>query len=189
MTQINAAPTMKRPTLTLAASLVRPAQRAGIPGRSVRVVTLRAGRAVTADKALPAKPIKAPPAKAPPAKAAKTKPVWIRPVSDYAIANRARCLQTHVELVRRFPACFGGPAKPLAIGIDAQLFEACPDIDRHAILFWLGEYTSTADYHRAMIGGADRVDLSGASVGVVTLSNAGHAKHQLKLCLAATVTI
>jgi hypothetical protein len=187
MTQSNAAPSSaKRPMLTLAGSLTRRGRVTGIPGRSVKVVTLRAVRAL---KAAPAKPIKAPPIKAPPAKAAKTKPVWIRPVSDYAIANRARCLQTHVELVRRFPACFGEPAKPLAMGIHEQLFEACPDIDRHAILFWLGEYTSTADYHRAMIGGADRVDLSGASVGTVTLSNAGHAKHQLKLCLAATVTI
>jgi hypothetical protein len=181
MTQTNTAPSSaKRPMLTLAASLVRPAQGARISGRSVKVVTLRAGRAVTADKALPAKP-------APPAKPAKTKPIWIRPLSKDAIANRERSRQTHVELVRRFPACFGELAKPLAIGIDAQLFEACPDIDRHAILFWLGEYTSTADYHRAMIGGADRVDLSGASVGMVTLSNAGHAKHQLKLCLAATI--
>jgi hypothetical protein len=183
MTQANTATTIKRPTLTLAASLVRPARVPVSPGRSVKVVTLRAGRAVTADKALPAKPM-APPAKASSAKPAKTKPIWIRPLSQDAIVNRARSCQTYVELVRRFPACFGEPAKPLAMGIHEQLFEACPDIDRHAILFWLGEYTSTADYHRAMIAGADRVDLSGAPVGAVTLSNAGHAKHELKLCHA-----
>jgi hypothetical protein len=162
-------PTIKRPTLTLAGSLVRPARVAGIPGRSVKVVTFRAA------KAAPAKP---------PAKAATAKPIWIRPLSQDAIANRERSVQTHLELVRRFPACFmprGKPAKPLAMGIDVQLFEACPDIDRHALMFFLGEYTSAADYHRAMIVEAERVDLSGAPVGVVTLSNAGHAKHKLKV--------
>jgi hypothetical protein len=174
--------------LTLAGSLVRPGRMVGIPGRSVTVVTVRAVRAL---KAAPAKsPVKAaPPAKSPPAKPIKAKPIWIRPLSKDAIANRERSRQTHVELAGRFPACFGEPAKPLAMGIHEQLFEACPDIDRHALMFFLTEYVNTADYHRAMIGGAVRVDLSGASVGAVTLSNAGHAKHQLKFCLAATVTI
>jgi hypothetical protein len=185
MTQSNAAPTINRPTLTLAPALARPGRVAGISGRSVKVVTLRAVRAVTGS---PAKP----PTKASPAKTikrpspAKTKPVWKRPVSEYAIANRERSRHTRVELLRRFPECFGEPAKPLAMGIHEQLFEACPDIDRHALLYLLGEYTSTADYHRAMIAGADRVDLNGASVGVVTPSSVAYAKHRLKLFLAAT---
>jgi ProQ/FINO family len=191
MTQSNAAPTIKRPTLTLARSPVRPARVAGVPGRPVEVVTVRA---VRPDKAPPAKAVKPPtpstkPAKASPAKPAKTKPIWIRPLSKDAIANRERSRQTHLELVRRFPACFGEPVKPLAMGIDAQLFEACPDIDRHALMFLLGEYTSTADYHRAMIAGPDRVDLNGVPVGAVTLSSVAYAKHRLKLCLAAAVTI
>jgi RNA chaperone ProQ/FINO-like protein len=172
MTQSNAAPTIKRPTLTLARSPVRPGRVVGIPGRVV--------------KAAPAKPVKAAPAEAP------AKPIWIRPLSKDAIANRERSFQTHLELVRRFPACFmprGEPVKPLAMGIDAQLFEACPDIDRHALMFLLSEYTSTADYHRAMIAGPDRVDLNGVPVGAVTPSSVAYAKHRLKLCLAATVTI
>jgi hypothetical protein len=174
MTQANMAPSSaKRPTLTLAGTLAQPGRVVGISGRSVKVVTLGAGRAV---KAAPAKP-------------AKTKPVWIRPLSADAIANHERSFQTHLELVRRFPACFGEPMKPLAMGIDAQLFEACPDVDRHALMFFLTEYTGTADYQRAMIAESDRVDLSGASVGVVTHSNAGHAKSQLKRLGAATVTI
>ena len=78
----------------------------------------------------------------------------------------------------------GEPPKPLAMGIDAQLFEACPDIDRHALMFFLGEYTSAADYHRAMIVEAARVDLSGAPVSAVTLSNAAYAKHKLKVSIA-----
>jgi hypothetical protein len=179
MTQSNtAASSPKRPTLTLAGSLVRPARVAGIPGRSVKVITVTAVR--------PAKPVKAaPPAKAP---APPAKPIWIRPLSQDAIANRERSFQTHLELVRRFPACFmprGEPMKPLAMGIDAQLFEACPDIDRHALMFFLGEYTSAADYHRAMIVGAERVDLGGAPAGVVTLSNAAYAKHKLKVSIGS----
>ena len=173
MTQSNTALTVQRPTLTLAGSLVRPARVAGISGGSVKVVTVRA--------APPAKLIEAKPAK-------KTKPIWIRPLSQDAIANRERSYQTHLELVRRFPACFmprGEPPKPLAMGIDAQLFEACPDIDRHALMFFLGEYTSAADYHRAMVVGAERVDLSGASAGVVTLSNAAYAKHKLKVSIGS----
>ena len=79
----------------------------------------------------------------------------------------------------------GEPMKPLAMGIDAQLFEACPDIDRHALMFFLGEYTSAADYHRAMIVGAERVDLGGAPAGVVTLSNAAYAKHKLKVSIGS----
>jgi hypothetical protein len=183
MTQSNTAPnTIKRPTLTLAGSLVRPARVAGISGRSVKVVTVTAVR--------PAKPVKAaPPAKLIEAKPAKkNKPIWIRPLSDDAIANRQRSCQTHLELVRRFPACFmprGEPMKPLAMGIDAQLFEACPDIDRHALMFFLGEYTSAADYHRAMIVGAERVDLSGAPVSAVTLSSVAYAKHKLKVSIAS----
>jgi hypothetical protein len=176
MTQSNtAASSPKRPTLTLAGSLVRPARVAGIPGRSVKVITVTAVR--------PAKPVKAaPPAKAP------AKPIWIRPLSQDAIANRERSFQTHLELVRRFPACFmprGEPPKPLARGIDAQLFESYPDIDRHALMFFLGEYTSAADYHRAMIVGAERVDLGGAPAGVVTLSNAAYAKHKLKVSIGS----
>jgi ProQ/FINO family len=185
MTQGNtAASGSKRPTLTLARSLVRPGAAKGISGRSVKVVTVRAVR--------PANPVKAaPPAKAPapPAKPAKpAKPIWIRPLSQDAIVNRERSFQTHLELVRRFPACFmprGEPMKPLAMGIDAQLFEACPDIDRHALMFFLGEYTSAADYHRAMIVEAARVDLGGAPAGVVTLSNAAYAKHKLKVSIAS----
>jgi ProQ/FINO family len=181
MTQGNtAASSPKRPTLTLQGSLVRPARVAGIPGRSVKVVTVRAVR--------PAKPVKAaPPAKTPTPPAKPTKPIWIRPLSKDAIANRERSFQTHLELVRRFPACFmprGEPVKPLAMGIDAQLFESCPDIDRHALMFFLAEYTSAADYHRAMIVEAARVDLSGAPVSAVTLSNAAYAKHKLKISTA-----
>jgi sRNA-binding protein len=70
------------------------------------------------------------------------------------------------------------------MGIHEQLFAACPDIDRHAVLFWLGEYTGTTDYHRAMIAGPDRVDLNGAPVGAVTLSSVAYAKHRLKMTAA-----
>ena len=87
--------------------------------------------------------------------------------------------------MRRFPACFGEQVKPLAIGIDAQLFEACPDIDRHALMFFLGEYTSTADYHRAMIAEPDRVDLNGVPVSAVTRSSVAYAKRKLKVSIAS----
>jgi ProP effector len=182
MTQGNAVLTIKRPTLSLARPpggakglLPTSCNRPSIPNRPVKVVTVTAVR--------PAKSVTAPPAKP-----AKTKPIWIRPPSEYAIANRERSCQTYLELVRRFPACFmprGAPVKPLAIGIDAQLFEACPDIDRHALMFLLGEYTSTADYHRAMIVEAERVDLSGAPAGDVTPSSVAYAKHKLKISIAS----
>jgi sRNA-binding protein len=140
---------------------------------------------VTVTAVRPAKPVSSSPAKAPPAKAP---PIWIRPLSQDAIANRQRSCQTHLELVRRFPACFmprGEPVKPLAMGIDAQLFEACPDIDRHALMYFLSQYTSAADYHRAMIVCSDRVDLSGAPVSAVTLSSVAYAKHKLKSAIAS----
>jgi RNA chaperone ProQ/FINO-like protein len=171
---------------TGARALVRPARVAAIPGSSVKVVAVRAVRADrgTQAKLVKASPVKGPAPSAKPVNASPTKPIWIRPLSKDAIANRERSRQTRLELVRRFPACFrpsGEPVKPLAMGIDEQLFEACPDIDRHALMFLLSEYTSTADYHRAMIAGPDRVDLNGASVGTVTLSNVAYAKHRLKM--------
>jgi sRNA-binding protein len=88
-----------------------------------------------------------------------------------------------VELARRFPACFvpqGATPKPFAIGIAEQLYACCPDLDRHDLANVLADYTSEASYYQATIAGAERIDLSGAAVGVVTLANENNATAKLR---------
>jgi ProQ/FINO family len=98
-------------------------------------------------------------------------------------AAPAKVLATRAELAARFPACFkpaGAPKLPLMIGIDRAVFEAAPDLDRHDVKNAIADYCTGRSYHAAMVAGAARVDLSGASASVVTRSAAGHSKTRLK---------
>jgi hypothetical protein len=94
-------------------------------------------------------------------------------------ALHRRMLQTRCELVKRFALAFmgfGAAKIPLMIGIDAAVFEAAPDINRHDLINALTDYCAGASYQRALIAGADRVNLDGQVVGTVTVGHEEHAK-------------
>jgi hypothetical protein len=112
----------------------------------------------------------------------RAKPPKPRRPSPAAEAMRERADRTRVDLARRFPACFvpkGAPTKPLLIGIAEQLYAACRDLDRHDLANMLANYTSEASYYQATIAGAERIDLSGAVVGIVKASAAEFALKQI----------
>jgi sRNA-binding protein len=97
-------------------------------------------------------------------------------------ALHRRMLQTRQELMTRFPQAFKGfgAAKiPLMIGIDAAVFEATPDINRHDLINALTDYCGGASYQRALVAGADRVNLDGQVGGTVTVGHEEHAKKML----------
>ena len=95
---------------------------------------------------------------------------------DIAIAGEARAY-----LHARFPKCFSAKGKekrPLKIGIDKDLF-AAGGIPGWAIWRALQDYTSGPMYRRAMVEGAERIDLNGEPVGAVTASEAQSARDLL----------
>jgi len=77
-------------------------------------------------------------------------------------------------LAERFPACFkvSGPRLPLKIGVDRDVISAAPDLNADDVRWAIRNYVSSATYSQAMVEGATRFDLNGASVGVVTASQA-----------------
>jgi len=97
-------------------------------------------------------------------------------------AMHSRMLETRREMATRFPLAimpFGEAKIPLAIGIDAALFEAAPDINRHDLFNAIADYTAGSSYLRAMVAGVARIDLDGVAVGVVTSGQEAFAKMRL----------
>jgi ProP effector len=85
-------------------------------------------------------------------------------------------------LVERFPACFAvNPShrRPLKLGIHldilAQLSDTIAPRDLSAAL---RIYVSNVKYLKALVAGADRVDLNGMPAGTVTAEHADIAKAQ-----------
>ena len=83
-------------------------------------------------------------------------------------------------LVDRFPECFAPSSsdvekRPLAIGIDKELFARCPDLPRISIRKALRHYTSRPSYLRAVIVGAERIGLDGQPVELISEREADFA--------------
>jgi ProP effector len=81
-------------------------------------------------------------------------------------------------LAERFPLAFAlkGRRRPLKIGIDRDLSEAAPDLSPPVIKQALRLYVGAASYGRALVEGAERIDLAGAPAGVVSTAAAATAK-------------
>ena len=89
---------------------------------------------------------------------------------------RDAAVETLLILRQRFPAAFARlnarVRPPLKIGIHRDLAAAVPDIDAIAIRRALHFYVSGQPYAQHCIAGAVRVDLDGASAGVVAACEA-----------------
>ena len=60
------------------------------------------------------------------------------------------------------------------------MYAAVRDIDLHDVINAIERLHQRRDYHRAMLAGAARVDLTGEAVGIVTENAAAHARARLK---------
>jgi ProP effector len=85
-------------------------------------------------------------------------------------------------LAEKFPRTFfvnGGERKPLKIGIIRDLVDAHIGIPGTQLRHTLAAYTSSPGYLRACREGADRIDLVGEPVGIVSGAEAEHACRKL----------
>src|SRR5436305_14469272 len=72
------------------------------------------------------------------------------------------------ELAKRFPAAFGGDARPLKKGIHDDLMTRIGDADRRLLRRELGFHTSRRSYLEALAKGGIRINLEGVPAGDVT---------------------
>jgi ProP effector len=85
-------------------------------------------------------------------------------------------------LVKRWPKCFAGfkkPKRPLQIGIHITLLELTYGCYPQVVMNAIGDYTSGPTYLKAVIEGADRIDLEGNPAGKVTAEEEKYAQEQL----------
>lgn len=71
-------------------------------------------------------------------------------------------------------------AQPLAIGIDKQVIERLPDINRKELRVALSIHTHSVRYLKALEKATQRVDLDGNPAGEVAESHRTHASEILK---------
>lgn len=82
------------------------------------------------------------------------------------------------QLQQEFPAF--RDCLPLAIGIDKQLLQRMPGLDRKTMRAALGIHTGSMRYLRAMEKAKVRYDLDGTAGAEVTDTHRQHAKEQLQ---------
>lgn len=85
-------------------------------------------------------------------------------------------------LLERFPAAFKGfgePKVPLKINIYEDITAAAPELPRDVVRWAVRDYCHGRTYHAAMHAGAERIDLHGVTVDMVSQSQAQH--HALHL--------
>jgi len=83
-----------------------------------------------------------------------------------------------IELKEKFPVFANG--MPLSIGVDKQIIERLPDIDRKLLRVALGIHTKSKHYLRNTAKATARLDLEGHAVSEVTESHRTHAQGILK---------
>lgn len=71
-------------------------------------------------------------------------------------------------------------SKPLAIGVDKQLFERFPEVSRRSLRTALGIHTNSIRYLKAMSNATVRYDLDGQEAGEVEPAHLEHAAKALK---------
>lgn len=82
-----------------------------------------------------------------------------------------------------FPLCFlprKMPKRPLKIRIDQDIRLALPELARGDMALAMADYCGGPTYLRAMIVGAERIDLNGNPAGTVTAEEAEYAAGRLK---------
>lgn len=93
---------------------------------------------------------------------------------------REHILPAREQLAKRFPAAFmrkGEPEKkPLKIGIEKDLLAAVKDIPRKVLKRVISDYRSGPKYTKAMISGAQRIDLDGNPAGNVSAASEAYAR-------------
>ena len=82
------------------------------------------------------------------------------------------------ELQEKFPVF--RDCQPLAIGIDKQLKERLPGLERKALRIALGMHTHSLRYLKATEKAPTRVDLDGQPAGELTPEHRSHAAEQVK---------
>jgi len=82
------------------------------------------------------------------------------------------------ELQEKFPVF--RDCQPLAIGIDKQLKERLPGLERKALRIALGMHTHSLRYLKATEKAPTRVDLDGQPAGELTPEHRSHAAAQVK---------
>jgi ProP effector len=75
--------------------------------------------------------------------------------------------------------------RPLKVGIDGDLAERCPALDRRERAAVLRLYVSRVMYLQACVAGAARVDLDGNPAGEVTAAEAAFAADKIAEIMAA----
>lgn len=82
------------------------------------------------------------------------------------------------DLEKRFPVF--GEYKPLAIGIDKQLYAAMPDLDKKTARIALSLHTATTRYLKSMEKATSRFNLDGSPAGEVDDTHRQHASDTLR---------
>ena len=90
--------------------------------------------------------------------------------------------QTARALLKEFQQKFEviRECKPLAIGIDKQLFDRFPEVSRRSLRIALGIHTNSMRYLKAMASATVRYDLDGQEVGEIDPAHLEHAVKALK---------
>jgi ProP effector len=106
-------------------------------------------------------------------------------MSKDALRRREIAAETLARLTARFPLTFAleGPRQPLKIGIDRDISTAVTDMSPRAVKDALRFYVGSLRYQRALVDGAERIDLAGAPAGIVSTDVAAKAKASIGLIL------
>lgn len=97
-----------------------------------------------------------------------------RPASNSVQSARALLK----ELQEKFPPF--RDCLPLAIGIDKQILERLPEVERKTLRIALGLHTNSTRYLKVMAKAAARFDLDGNAAGEVPEAHRTHAEETLR---------
>jgi sRNA-binding protein len=85
------------------------------------------------------------------------------------------------RLGERFPALFGGPAKPIKLRIQADIQQRAPgEFTKRALSAFLHRHTTSTAYLRALVAAQARVDLDGAPAGEIAEEHKAAAQTELE---------
>lgn len=89
--------------------------------------------------------------------------------------------QTAARLAERFPALFGGPARPIKLRIQSDIQERAPGVfGRRELSLFLHRHTTSTAYLKSMVGLRQRFDLDGAPAGEVAEEHLAAATAELE---------
>ncbi len=107
----------------------------------------------------------------------------ISKTAKHSRAWRAARIDTLLILRQRFPNAFARlndyRRRPLKIGVHLDIRAAIPDLDPIEISRALRYYVADVRYHRAVVEGAERIDLDGNPAGTVTAAEAENSKRSV----------